>query len=139
VPKYAKFLSGSGCLLSIAGPLLAIFIYPHAKWLFAFVLFGVAVLVFSRFLSRDPTSMELADEMNKLLEGAYGGWDVDDYEHWGIRDAKLREFWYRTMEICPRPEEWVNLDDERKARLRQVIDELRSLGEMGVSKVSGNC
>jgi hypothetical protein len=43
------------------------------------------------------------------------------------------------MEICPRPEEWVNLDDERKARLRQVIDELRSLGEMGVSKVSGNC
>ena len=137
IPRYIKFLSGSGCLLSIVGPVVAVFAYPHAKWLFAFGLLGVAVIVFSRFLSRDPNPTELADEISKLLEGTYGGWEVDDYEHWGIRDAKLKEFWYRTMKICPRPEEWMALDEEKKAELRRVIDELRSLDKVDQNNPTG--
>jgi len=36
--KAAKFAYGLGCLIAVLGPLLAILLYPRAKWLFAFVL-----------------------------------------------------------------------------------------------------
>jgi hypothetical protein len=129
VSKVTRLLTGSGCLLALAGPTLGIFLYPHTKWLFGFVLFGVAVVAFAKFYSKDPRPQELADEIEKLLNGTYNEWAVDDFEHWGIRESRLKDYWRRSMEICPRPEEWINLNEELKQQLRTIIEELRALDE----------
>ncbi len=129
--KVAKFTSGLGCLTAVLAPLLAILFYPRANWLFAFVLLGIAILVLNERLSKDPTPQALADEIERLLTGHYGGWDVDDFEHRKIRDPQLKELWRRSMQVGPHPtpEEWVGMDEEHKDRLRQIIRELRALGE----------
>src|SRR5579863_360888 len=126
--KAAKFASGLGCFTIVIAPLVAILLYPRANWLFAFVLVGIAVLVLGERLAKDPTPQALADEMERLLTGKFGGWDVDDFEHRKIRDPQLKEFWLRSLQGSA-PEEWVGLDEEHKDRLRTVIRELRALGE----------
>jgi hypothetical protein len=127
--KAVKFVSRLGCLISLGGPLLAILLYPRAKWLFAFALIGVAVLVVNQLLAKDPAPQALADEIERLLVGTFGGWDVDNFEHQSIQDPQLRDLWRRSMEIGGAPEEWVRLDEARKDELRQVIRDLRELGE----------
>jgi len=129
--KPAKFTSGLGCLTAVLAPLLAILFYPRANWLFAFVLLGIAILVLNEKLSKDPTPLALANEIEKLLTGHYGGWDVDDFEHRKIRDPQLKELWRRSMQAGPHPapEEWVGMDEEHKDRLREIIRELRALGQ----------
>ena len=123
-----KIASGLGCLTSVLGPLLAIVLYPKAKWLFAFALIGVAVLWLNRRFAKDPTPEALADQIERLLTGTYGGWDVDDFEMQGIRDSELQNFHRRCMRVGL-PEEWPNLSEEQKDQLRKIIVELRELGD----------
>jgi hypothetical protein len=59
--KVFKLASGFGCLISVRGPILALVEYPRAKWLFAFVLIGFAVLWLNRRFANDPTPQALAD------------------------------------------------------------------------------
>jgi len=113
--------------MSVAGPLLAIVLYPKAKWLFAFVLIGFAVLWLNRRFAKDPTPSALADQIERLLTGNYAGWDVDDFEMQSIRDPKLQDLQRKSLNIGGLPEEWVKLDEERKNQLRGIIVELRKL------------
>jgi len=123
-----KIASGLGCLTSVVGPLLAIVLYPKAKWLFAFALIGVAVLWLNRRFAKDPTPEALADQIERLLTGNYAGWDVDDFEMQGIRDSQLQDLHRRCMSVGL-PEEWPKLSDEQKNQLRDIIVELRELGD----------
>ena len=127
--KAARFGFGLGFLISIVAPLLAIVLYPRAKWLFAFVLIGLAVFILDRLFAKDPTPQALADYMERLLTGHYSGWDVDDFEHQRIRDPQLHELWRKSMGVCGTPEKWVRLDEEQKRQLREIIRKLRELGE----------
>ena len=98
--------------------LLAALLYPKANWLFALVLIGVAVLILNVWFAKDPTPQALADEIERLLTGSHGGWDVDNFEHRNIRNPQLRDFCHRTMKIGGLPEEWVRLNEEQKGQLR---------------------
>jgi hypothetical protein len=127
--KGLKFVTRLGCLVSIAGPLLAIVLYPRAKWLFAFVLVGIAIVILTARLRKDPTPAALADEIEKLLTGNYSGWAVDDFEHRGIRNPTLREYYLRSMSIGGLPETWVRMSDAEKDQMREIIRRLRELPE----------
>jgi hypothetical protein len=71
--KVVKLASGFGCLISVIGPILALITYPRAKWLFAFILIGFAVLWLNRRFANDPTPQALADQIENLLNGhCYG-------------------------------------------------------------------
>ena len=50
----------------------------------------IAVLVLNGLFAKDPTPQALADEIERLLTGNFGGWDVDDFEHHHIRDPQLK-------------------------------------------------
>lgn len=125
--RVVKFASGFGCLMSVVGPLLALVLYPRAKWLFAFVLIGLAVLWLNRRFAKDPTPQALADQIENLLNGDYYGWDVDDFEIQSIRDPQLQDLHRRSMKVGGLPEEWVRLSEERKIQMREIIAELRKL------------
>ena len=125
--RLIKFASCLGCLASIAGPLLALILYPRNKWLAAFILIGFAILWLNRRFAKDPTPQALADQMEVLLTGNTVGWEVDDFEMQGIRDHQLRELHRRSMSVGL-PEEWVKLDEQRKNELREIIAQLRNLG-----------
>jgi len=122
-----KFASGLGCLMSVAGPFLALVLYPRAKWLFAFVLIGFAILWLNHRFAKDPTPQALADQIEHLLNGDYYGWDVDDFEMQAIRDPQLQDLHRRSMKFGGLPEEWVRLSEERKNQMRELIAELRKL------------
>jgi len=62
------------------------------------------------------------------LNGTYGKWDVDDYEHLNPKNPEMWELWHRTMAVGGLPEEWVRLDEVQKNELRGVIRALRQLG-----------
>jgi hypothetical protein len=115
--------------VSVAGPFLAVVLYPKAKWLFALVLIGFAVLWLSRRFAKDPTPQTLADQIERLLTGNYAGWDVDDFEMQSIRDPQLQDFHRRCMNVGGLPEEWVKLNEEQKNQLREIIAELRKLDD----------
>ena len=123
--KAAKFVYPLGCLTSIAAPLLAIVLYPRAKWLFAFTLLGVAVLVLNHRFRKDPTPQALANQVERLLNGRHAGWDVENFEHQSIRNPQLREFHLRSMKVEGLPEEWVNANEDQKKQLREIIQHLR--------------
>jgi hypothetical protein len=125
--KAAKFVYPLGCWTSIVAPLLAIVLYPRAKWLFAFTLIGVAVLVLNHRLPKDPTPQALADQIERLLKGDSAGWDVENFEFQSIRNPQLREFHLRSMKVGGLPEGWINANEERKKQLREIIEHLRNL------------
>jgi hypothetical protein len=128
--RAVKVASDVGCVVAVLAPLLAILFYPRANWLFGFVLVGIAILALSGLFAKDnPAPQALADEIERLLTGNCGGWDVDDFEHHHIRDPQLRELWSRSMKVGGLPEEWVGLDEERKNQMRKVIRDLRELAE----------
>lgn len=127
--KAAKLLFGLGCSVSILAPLLALLFYPRANWLFVFVLVGIAVLVLNHRFAKDPAPQALADEIERLLNGTYFGWDVDDFEHQSLRDPQLRELRRRSLEVGGLPEEWIRLEEGQKNQLRQIIRKLRELGK----------
>lgn len=115
--------------MSVAGPFLALVLYPRAKWLFAFVLIGFAVLWLNRRFAKDPTPQALADQIERLLTGNYAGWAVDDFEMQSIRDPQLQDLHRKSISVGGLPEEWVKLDGERKNQLREIILDLRKLGD----------
>ena len=127
--KAGKFGAGLGCLISVVAPLLAALLYPRAKWLFAFALIGIVVLILNGLFAKDPTPQALADAIDRLLSGSHGGWDVDDFEHQRIRNPQLRELWRRSMDVGVPPENWVRLNEERKDQMREIIRRLRESGE----------
>lgn len=136
--KALKVLSGLGCLVSVAAPVIAALAYPNANWLFAFVLVGVVVLALSIVFGKDPTPRNLADQIERLLNGSYGGWDVDDFEHQRIRNPQLRDLWQKSMEIGGLPEEWVNRDENVKNHLREIVRRLRELGADDAAKLNAS-
>lgn len=125
--RIAKVMSGVGCLASVLGLLLALLLYPKDKWLFAFILIGFAVLWVNHRFVEDPKPHALADQIERLLTGNYTGWEVDDFEHLGIRDPQLQELHRRSFKIGGLPEEWFKLTDEKKIQMQEIIRELRSL------------
>jgi hypothetical protein len=125
--KILKFVTGLGCLVSIAGPLLAIILYPRAEWLFAFVLVGMASLILRDRFRKDPTPTVLAYQIENLLTGNYRGWAVDDFENSGIRNPTLREYYLKSMSIGSLPETWVHMTDVERDQMREIIRQLRQL------------
>ena|ERR1035438_127193 len=125
--RVVKFASGFGCLMSVVGPLLALVVYPRAKWLFAFVLIGFAVLWLNHRFAKDPTPQALADQIENLVNGNYHGWDVDDFEMQSIRDPQRQDLHRRSMKVGGLPEEWVKLSEEQKNQMREIIADLRKL------------
>lgn len=115
----------TGCLVSLIGPVLGFVLYPRMKWLFAFALLGVVLLVLNALTAKDSTPQQVADRAESLLHGDYGAYDVDDYEHLNPRNPELRELWKRTMVVGGLPEEWARLDDGKKNELREIISILR--------------
>jgi SAM-dependent methyltransferase len=95
--RLPKLLSKMGCLISVAGPIVALVLYPRGKWLFALAGLGIAVIVIDILLAKDATPDEIADLAERLLDGTPAGYDVDDYEHLNPREPQLRELWARTM------------------------------------------
>jgi hypothetical protein len=116
-----------GCLVSVVAPIVAVIFYPRANWLFAFLLLGIALIAVGIVTRKPPTTTEVADRTERLLNGTYGGWDADDYPHLRPKNKQLRDLWLRTMSIGGLPEEWIRLDDETKGRMREVIAEMRRL------------
>ena len=84
-----------GCLLSIAALLIALVIYPAARWLFFVPVILLGSLLIAGRLRKDPKPSEVADFAEKLLNGNGYGWDVDDYEHINPRDRYFVNFGHR--------------------------------------------
>ena len=124
----AKVAFGLGCLTAIGGPILALILYPKAKWLFAFALIGFVIIWLDHRFAKDPTPQSIADQIERLLTGTCAGWDVDDFEMMSIRDPQLRDLHRRTMAIGGLPEEWIRLGEDQKSELREIVSELRALG-----------
>src|SRR5580704_3432237 len=131
--KFSQLTFRAGCLISVIAPIIAIVIYPRAEWLFAFLLIGIVLFVVGVVTRKQTRPTEVADRAERLLDGSYARWDVDDYEHLGAKDEELRNLWRKTMSIGGLPEEWTRLDDETKCKIREVIAEIRRL-EPTVSK-----
>src|SRR5947208_1009320 len=123
--RIEKRVGRFGCLVSILAPILALVIYPAAKWLFVVPLVFVAILFLVGRFQKDPSPGEIADFAEKLLNGKGYGWDVDDYEHLHPRNPAVRELWAETMSIGGLPEEWRTIDEFRKQQLRNIISSLR--------------
>jgi len=121
-----KMASRLGCLISVLAPVVAIIVYPRAKWLFALILLGVVILWLDRRLAKDPTPTAMADQIERLLLGNYAGWDVDDFEMLPLKDPVLKEFHGKCM-VIGLPEEWPKLDQQKKDELHQIISELRQM------------
>ena len=90
--KAIKLGSGVGFALAVLGPLTAVILYPRAKWLFAFALVGVGVLVLNHLLAKDSSPATLADQIEAFLNGKNAGWDVDDFEHQHISNPQAPSF-----------------------------------------------
>jgi hypothetical protein len=125
--KLLQALFRLGCLTSLIAPIIAIIIYPKANWLFVFPLLGIALIVIDLVTHKELTSLQVAERAEHLLNGTFGGWDVDNYENLRLKNEQLKDLWARTMSIGGLPETWVRLDDEAKRKMREVIAEMRRL------------
>ena len=125
--RLAQILIRSGCLVSLLAAVAAFVLYPRANWLFLLTLAGITLSLLSTRFIKDPKPQEIADSLERLLSGSYGGWDIDDYEHLNPRDPEVRELWRESMEIGGLPEEWGRLDEGTKNKLRDVVQKLRTL------------
>ena len=94
--------------------------------MFAFVLLPILILLLASRFSKDLSADEVADRAEHLLNGTFGSWDVDDYEHLGVRDSKIRELWRKTLEIGGMPEEWTRIEEDKKSAIQSIIAELRA-------------
>jgi hypothetical protein len=125
--RTTQMLSRLGCLISVVAPIVGLVVYPTANWLFWFVLVGIPIVVVDLMTSKDPLPQEVAEFAERLLNGNFSGWDVDNYEHLKLRDPRLKDLWLSTMSIGGLPEEWAGLNEKKKNELREVIDKLRLL------------
>jgi hypothetical protein len=127
-----QVLARTGCLVSVVAPIVGAVLYPRANWLFLLVLLGIAIVLFDILTHKDPTPQEVAERAEALLQGTYGKYDVDNYEHLNPKDPSLMDLWRRTLELGGLPEKWVRLSEEKKNQLRAIIQELR---QTKISKV----
>ena len=118
---------GAGCLVSVLAPVVAIIVYPRANWLFAIPLLGILLLFIGVLTDKGPTAAEVADRAERILNGNFQGWDVDDYEGLYPESEPLKDLWRRTMSIGGLREKWIGLDEETKKRVLEVIAEIRRL------------
>ena len=125
--RLPKALFRMGCLASLAAPVIGFVICPKAKWLFAFPLLGVALVVLEVMTRKESIPSDVADRADRILSWTYGGYEVDDYEHLNPKSPKLRNLWEATLCIHRLPEEWVGLDEEKKSELRELIRKIREL------------
>jgi hypothetical protein len=126
--RASQFVFRSGRLVSVLAPIIAVVLYPRARWLFGFAAVGVALLLFIILTTKKPTAPDVAALAERLLSGSSGQWDVDDYGHINPKDPQVRELWERTMEVGGLPEEWPGLDEEKKNQIRDIIRSLKQLG-----------
>ena len=119
---------GSGCLVSVLAPIVGLVLYPRANWLFAFVLVGIALILLNIVTTKPPTPWEVADRAERLLNGDYGSYDVDDYEHLNPKGPQLRELWQRSMAVGGLPEGGVRLNEAKRNEVREMIRDSRQLG-----------
>ena len=118
-------MSRLGCLVSLLAPIVALVLYPNAKWLFGFVLIGIAILVVNFMTSKELSPLEVSEFAQRLLNGDVAGLDVDHYEHLNLKDPILRELWQSTMSIGGLPEGWVGLNKDTKNELREIIQKMK--------------
>jgi hypothetical protein len=97
--RVAELLGTSGCATIVVASPAALLLYPHAIWLFALAIVGIAILAIAIRLRKDPSPCQIADAAERILNGLSQGWDVDDYEHLNPREARVRELWSQTMGI----------------------------------------
>jgi hypothetical protein len=114
-------------LVSVLGPILALVLYPRAKWLFAFALIGLALVILQLLTEKEPTPQEIAERAERILSGTYGAWDVDDYEHLNPKTPAVHDLWRSTMSVGGLPEEWVRLDEAKQSEIREIIGRLREM------------
>ena len=126
--KKAQFKFGSGCLVSVLAPIVGIVLYPRANWLFAFVFVGIALILLNILTTKPLTPQEGADRAERLLNGDYGSYDVDDYEHLNPKDPQLQDLWQRSLAVGGLPEEWVRLNEAKRNEVREIIRDLRQWG-----------
>lgn len=117
----------AGFLVSVLGPILGLVLYPRAKWLFAFALIGLALVVLQILTSKEATPQEIAEQAERILSGTYGAWDVDDYEHLNPKAPAVQDLWRSTMSVGGLPEEWVSLDATKQSEIREIIRRLREM------------
>jgi hypothetical protein len=129
--RAAKIISRAGCLVSLLAPIVALVLYPAAKWLFAFALVGIVIVVFQILTAKDPLPSDIADSAERILTGTCAGWDVDDYEHLNPSNPVLKDLWLRTMSVGGLPEEWVRLDETKQNEVREIIRQLRHMALSG--------
>jgi hypothetical protein len=128
--KILQFAAKLGCLTSIVAPLLALLLFPRANWLFAFLLLGVAILVLMGRFAPDPTPLEIANQIERLLSGNGRDWDVDDFENLSPRDPQLKELWLKAMYISKLPpEKWPQMGSAEKYQMQEIIRDLKALDE----------
>lgn len=108
--------------------MIGILLYPRAKWLFAFLVLGVLIVALTKRFAKPPSAGEVADFAERILNGAHHGLDVDRYEHLNPRDQRVADLWRGTMDVGGLPEEWASAPENKKAALREIIEELRNLG-----------
>lgn len=121
-----RAVARSGCLISIVAALVALVIFPAAKWLFWVPFVYAAILTLASKLRKDPSPSQIADAAEGFLNGETWGWDVDDYEHLNPRNPAIRELWAETLRIGGLPEEWMTRDEATKQQLRNIIAHMRN-------------
>ena len=122
---------GSGCLVSVLAPIVGFVLYPRANWLFGFVIVGIALFLLGILTAKSVSPQQVADHAERLLNGYYGGYDVDDYEHLNPKDPRLRELWHRSMAVGGMPEKWMGLNEAKRNELREIVRDMRQLGDVG--------
>jgi hypothetical protein len=128
--KVLQFAARLGCLTSIVAPLLALILYPRVIWLFAFLLLGVAILALMSRHAPDPTPLNIADRIERLLNGNGRDWDVDDFENLCPHDPQLKELWMKAMYASNLPPgKWPRMSAEEKLKMQEIIQTLKALDE----------
>jgi hypothetical protein len=123
----AQIGARAGCLISILGPILALVLYPRAKWLFALALVGLALVVVQIVTARELTPQQIAELAEHILSGTDGASDVDNYEHFNPKTPAVQNLWRSTMSIGGLPEEWVRLCPTKQSEIREIIRQLREM------------
>ena len=125
--RVSQFSSWAGCLIAVLAPIVAIVLYPKAKWLFAFALVGIALVVRKIASYRESSPQEIADRAERLLSGKFERWDVDHYEHLNPKHPGVNDLWRSTMSIGGLPETWTQLDVEQRGKVVEIINRLRQM------------
>jgi hypothetical protein len=116
--KLVKRAYWSAVLVVVAAGLIGLAVYTSAKWPIAILACALLVIVLRFWPRKDVDPREVANRAENLLNGTFGDWDVDDYEHLAVRDPQVREVWQKTLDVGGLPEEWIRLEEDKKSVIR---------------------